>query len=223
MRKRELTFERSYLGNQILQFTTQKIGLDTNILSKITQLYDQMFSKHKRVFAMRFDMRLPAGTDTSDNSAFRRFMTYFIQAEKRAGNDPVYIAVREESETKSVHYHILLLLDGDRTRRSFYHIKLANHIYNLKFGYSEDTYTGMINDCTKDEYGRRHPNAYLINRDDFYQKANNENPSFRQASYLAKASQKNPKERMRELFSSRLEYLNNRELGYTNYAQCGRG
>lgn len=218
-RKRELTFERFYLGKTILQFTTQNIGLDENILFKIYQVYDKMFSKHKRVYAMRFDMRLPAGVDTSDNCAFRRFMAYFMQAERRLGNDPEYCAVREESESKGVHYHILLLLDGNRTRRSFNHIELANRIFNKKFGYPSWKYTGMINDCTKDSYGRRHPNGYLIDRDDYYSPGDtNENSSFRQASYLAKASQKDHTKKMREIFSSRLEYLNNRELGLVNYA-----
>ena len=222
-RERDLTFERFYLGKPILQFTTQKIGLDENILFKISQVYDKMFAKHRRVYAMRFDMRLPTGTDTSDNSAFRRFMAYFMQVERRLGYDPEYFAVREESESKGVHYHILLLLDGDRTRKSYNHIELANRIFNKKFGSPEKKYTGLINDCTKDNYGRKHPNGYLIDRDDYYTRESNENDSFRQASYLAKASQKDHIKRMRELFSSRLEYLNNRELGYTNYAQRGRG
>ena len=211
-RKRTLTFERFYLGTPILQFTTQKIGLDENILFKICQVYDQMFSRHRRVYAMRFDMRLPVGIDTSDNSAFRSFMAYFMQVERRWGYDPEYCAVREESENKGVHYHILLLLDGDRTRKSYDHIDLANRIFNKKFGYPSRKCTGMINDCTKDEYGRKHPNGYLINRDDYYSREGNENASFRQASYLAKASQKNPEKRMRELFSSRLKQLNDQEI-----------
>jgi hypothetical protein len=221
-RERELTFERFYVGKPILQFTTQKIGLDKNILFRIFQLYDYMFAKHGRVYSMRFDLRLPPEVDaSSDNSEFRRFMTYFVQVERRWGNDPMYCAVREESDTKGVHYHILLLLDGNRTRNSYYHIELANKIYNKKFGYPEGKCSGMINDCTKDNYGRKHPNGYLIDRDDYYTSESSENDSFRQASYLAKASQKGHAKRMRELFSSRLEYLNNRELGYINYAKRG--
>ena len=222
-RERELTFERFYLGKPILRFTTQKIGLDENILFKICQVYDQMFSRHRRVYAMRFDMRLPVGIDTSDNSAFRSFMAYFMQVERRWGYDPEYCAVREESENKGVHYHILLLLDGDRTRKSYDHIDLANRIFNKKFGYPSRKCTGMINDCTKDEYGRRHPNGYLIDRDDYYRYENNNNASFRQASYLAKASQKDHQKRMREIFSSRLRYLNDLALGgYMNCATMGR-
>ena len=222
-RERELTFERFYLGKPILQFTTQKVGLDENILFKICQIYDQMFARHRRVYAMRFDMRLPAGIDTSDNSAFRSFMAYFMQVERRSGYDPMYFAVREESENKGVHYHILLLLNGDMTRKSFYHIELANRIFNKKFGYPLRKYTGMINDCTKDEYGRKHPNGYLIDRDDYYTRESNENASFRQASYLAKASQKDHQKRMREIFSSRLRYLNDLALGgYMNCATMGR-
>ena len=222
-RERILTFKRFYLGKPVLQFTTQKIGLDENILFKICQVYDQMFARHRRVYAMRFDMRLPAGIDTSDNSAFRSFMAYFMQVERRCGYDPEYCAVREESENKGVHYHILLLLDGDKTRKSFYHIELANRIFNRKFGYPLRKYTGMINDCTQDEYGRKHPNGYLIDRDDYYTRESHENASFRQASYLAKAAQKNPEKRMRELFSSRLRYLNDLALGgYMNCATMGR-
>ena len=84
-------------------------------------------------------------------------------------------------------------------------------------------YTGMINDCTQDEYGRKHPNGYLIDRDDYYTRESHENASFRQASYLAKAAQKNPEKRMRELFSSRLKQLNDQALGgYMNCATMGR-
>lgn len=221
-RKRELTYERSFLGKPILQFTTQKVGLDEKILFRIHQVFDQMFMRHKRVFSMRFDMSLPVDKETDDNSAFRSFMADFIKTEKRAGYDPMYCAVREFGQEKGVHYHILLLLDGDLTRKSYYHIELANRIYNRKFGYPEGVYTGMINDCSRDSYGRKHPNGYLIDKDAYYSRKSTENASYRQASYLAKDSQKEDIKRMREMFSSRLEYLNNRELGYINYAHNER-
>lgn len=139
MRKREITYEDSFLGNTILQYSKQHIGLDENILMSIMQRYDVMLEKHCRVFAFRFDVHLPKNVEDSDNKDsdnkdFSRFQAHFIKKEKRAGYDPAYVAVREKSDDDGVHYHEVVLVDGNTTDNIFYHIKNANDAFNSEFG-----------------------------------------------------------------------------------------
>jgi len=206
MRERETTYEDSFLGNTILQYSKQHIGLDENILMPILQRYDETLEKHCRVFAFRFDVHLPKNVEDSDNKHFSRFQAHFIKKEKRAGYDPAYVAVREKSDEDGVHYHEVVLVDGNSTSNIFYHIENANDALNSEFGYAPGSKSGLINDCTKDKNGQPQENGVLIERDPSKRK-DAESRSFRHASYLGKVAQKDPSKGTRELFASRLTKL----------------
>lgn len=204
MKERDLTFDKSFLGNSILQFTEKKIGLDENILMKLVERYDDMQERHCKVFAMRFDVHMPEGVATADNDLFRKFQAHFIKKEKRQGYDPAYVAVREISAAGLIHYHELLLVNGSETERIHRHIHNANEALNSTLGYPAGTRSGLINDCTHTRDGKPQKNGILIRRKLPCQENKAENDSFRHASYLAKDEQKDPLKHKHEVFSSRL-------------------
>jgi hypothetical protein len=204
-RKRVLTFAREFFGNPILQFTKQNIGLDADILGTIYEQIDNKLAHCPVTYAMRFDVHMPKDLKVADNRLFSRFQAHFIKKEKRAGYDPSYVAVREESPQGGVHYHEWLLVNGKRTERICNHIKNANEALNSALGYPPGTRSGLINDCTKDRNGKSQRNGIMIDSRS-YLAENQEKDCFRQASYLAKDSQKdNIMKGQHEIFSSRLK------------------
>lgn len=204
-RKRVLTFEREFLGNPILQFTKQNIGLDADILGTIYEQIDNKLAHCPVIYAMRFDVHMPKDLKVPDNRLFSRIQAHFIKKEKRAGYDPSYVAVREESPQGGVHYHELLLVNGKRTERICNHIKNANEALNSALGYPPGTRSGLINNCTRDRNGKEQRNGIMIDSRS-YTAGSREKDCFRQASYLAKDSQKdNIAKGQHEIFSSRLK------------------
>ena len=210
MKKRVLTFEKYFLGNPVLHFTKQKVGLDYDILMTLYNHFDNKISRCPQTYVMRFDVHLPKGMDAADNRLFSKFQAHFIKKEKRAGYDPEYVAVREKSEKSGVHYLEVLFLDGKKTQTRYNHIINANEALNSALGYPAGTRSGLINDCTKTRDGKSQKNGIMIDRRD-YMAANQEKACFKQASYLAKDSQKNTTGKWQhEIFTSRLKPLKKR-------------
>ncbi|MBO4492685.1 MAG: inovirus-type Gp2 protein [Lentisphaeria bacterium] len=208
MKKRNLIFDKVFQDNPVLQFTRQNIGLDADILQKLHEHFDYKIAHCPRTFVMRFDVHMPQGIAEQDNKVFSRFQAHFIKKEKRAGYDPEYFAVREESSNSGVHYHEVLFLDGKKTERIYSHIKNANDALNSTLGLPEGTLSGLINDCTKDRKGKSQRNGIMIERGSCTA-AKSEKDCFRQASYLAKDSQKDSTGKWQhEIFSSRIPASN---------------
>lgn len=211
MKKRNLIFDKVFQDNPVLQFTRQNIGLDADILQKLHEHFDYKIAHCPRTFVMRFDVHMPQGIAEQDNKVFSRFQAHFIKKEKRAGYDPEYFAVREESRNGGVHYHEVIFLDGKKTERIYSHIKNANDALNSTLGLQEGTLSGLINDCTKDRKGKSQRNGIMIDRGSCTA-VNSENDCFRQASYLAKDSQKDSTGKWQhEIFSSRIPTSNKKK------------
>ena len=211
MKKRNLIFDKVFQDNPVLQFTRQNIGLDADILQKIHDIFDYKITHCPRTFVMRFDVHMPKGIAEQDNKVFSKFQALFIKKEKRAGYDPDYIAVREESKNSGVHYHEDLFLDGKKTQRIYNHIKNANDALNSTLGLPKGTLSGLINDCTKNRKGESQRNGIMIDRGSC-SAVNSENDCFRQASYLAKDSQKDSTGKWQhEIFSSRIPSSNKKK------------
>jgi hypothetical protein len=78
----------------------------------------------------------------------------FIEKEKNAGYDPLYISVRELSSEKKTHYHMVLFLDGNKTNNTYQHFENARTVLrNICGDY------GCINECNEG-----HRNGILLDR-----------------------------------------------------------
>jgi len=204
MKERRLTHDNEYKGMDVLQFKKQNVGLDKDILECIYDRMTDMLSRHSKVYAMRFDVKQPEQIPDTSNQWFSEFQAHFVKKEKRAGYDPSYVAVREVTESGRPHYHEYLMVDGNKTEKIHEHIKNANEAMNCTLGIPKDERTGLINDCTRNRKGVRQDNGEQINLKTWLGRDACQ-ASFRQASYLAKESQKEPQKGVRELFASQVK------------------
>jgi len=149
--------------------------MDARIQNIYYNLLIYSLQKHCRVFIVRIDIHLP---QEMDQSLIMDFNHRFIEKEKNAGYDPLYIMVREYSSEKHIHYHMGLFLDGNRTNKPYQHFQNARIILgNICGSY------GCINECNDG-----HRNGIMLERNmtpysELYE-------VLRQISYLAKIKTK---------------------------------
>lgn len=151
----------------------------TRIQNIYYNLLIQSLTKHCKVFVLRIDVALPPEIVLSTISDFTH---RYIEIERRAGNDPLYLTVREISLEGRIHHHLLLFFNGNRTRCSYQHFLNARTILaniTSHYGYGP----GHIDECN-----RGHRNGIMIERntrsyDDLFE-------VLRQSSYLAKTESK---------------------------------
>ena len=153
--------------------------MNETIVSKLDELLIDYIERHCKTFVMRLDVHLPKGMQQDGIMTFNH---RFIEKEKRAGYDPVYVMAREISKKGNVHYHMALFLNGNKTKSIYPHIKNAETVLNNVVG-EEKMDEAWIERCNKG-----HRNGILLKRDAINLKDLREVK--RQSSYLAKLEQK---------------------------------
>lgn len=142
-----LLYANSYQGYDILP--EPEDGNRIDILSRSLALLRTMTENHYRVLAVRFDLRFPDDgyVPHPDNRQIVRFMEAFADYLNGRGLDYAYLWTREQNRGEGrQHYHVLLLLDGDRTR-SFHggHMERATDIWNHVL--RQPGYEGLVHHC----------------------------------------------------------------------------
>ena len=191
--------------------TDEKRGLacDEKILHEIERQFDYAEETKNKIFFMRYDIRFPEGYNHADNGVFREFQSKFMKNLSRKGLKPQYVAVREQSKEKHQHYHVALILDGQKTQSIHNHIATAERLWNLTLRLPEkENGYGLIDDCTTNRNGDKQENGVMLRYDDPWRYDKKES-CFKRASYLAKCTTKgNTPKGQRELFSSRIPKKN---------------
>ena len=199
------TTESTYHGYPIMTDEDRGLSCDTRILDEIEKQFDYADETKNKTFFMRYDVRIPDGVFLEDNKTFRDFQANFIKNLSRKGLKPQYVAVREQSREKHQHYHVALLLDGQKTNSIHNHIQTAERLWESALGLPvrENGY-GLIDDCTTSRTGEKQANGVMLRPDD-PAVAQKKADCFLRASYLAKTNTKGhaPKYQ-REVFSSRI-------------------
>ena len=139
------------------------------------------------------------------NEIFSDFQANFMKNLSRQGLKPQYVAVREQSTEKHQHYHVVVLLDGQKTQSIHNHIQTAERLWDSALGLEprENGY-GLIDDCTTSRTGEKQVNGVMLRADDLDMESKKDD-CFRRASYLAKTNSKgNAPKFKREMFSSRI-------------------
>ena len=204
--KRNLTTAPEYNGSTILTNKEKGQAADTRILDRIDAQFNYAENSKSKTFFFRFDLHFPQEMQApQDNEHFKHFISPFMKNLSRKGLEPLYFAVREQRRSENQHYHVGVLLDGQKTRNSYGHIKTAERLWEHELGLEANGTHGLVNYCDKDKNtGERMINGMMIDAT----KPNYENireSCFRRASYLAKVNQKKmtPKGQ-REYFASKL-------------------
>ena len=191
----DVTYEPTYKGHPINTDEKRKLGCNKKILKKSLGLLNDATEKHNKVLFMRMDVRFPENSKeqyTTDNKQFEGFMNSFNRSLKNNKLDPSYLWVREQSKEKHQHYHLGLLLDGNKTQHIKKHIDKAEELWSKRLGMDHKTNNGLIHDCTKDRDGNQQKNGIMIRDKKKDSDSFNEafDTSFHRISYLAKENTK---------------------------------
>ena len=164
-------FLQSSSSNRVFQ----DYPMDTRIQNIYYNLLILSLQRHCRVFVMRMDIHLPK---EMFQGVIMDFNHRFIEKEKNAGYDPLYIMVRENSSEKNIHYHMVLFLDGNKTNNPYQHFQNARIVLgNICGSY------GCINECNDG-----HRNGIMLERN--MTPYNDLCEVLFQISYVAKKDQK---------------------------------
>ena len=93
-----------------------ELGIYKQVLLRFIAQLDLAYLIHKRLMVYRFDLHLK--NPSNNNKIISSFLNRVKQRLKRNyGLDKIgYLWVREKESAKSQHYHLVLLLDGDKIR-----------------------------------------------------------------------------------------------------------
>ena len=203
--KRNTTTDSTFQGYPILTDAERGLAIDTDIMQKILDQFDYAEQNKSKELFYRFDLHFTQGMQVPpDNEHFKHFISAHQKYLSRQGLSPQYFAVREQGESGHPHYHVMMLLDGQKTQNCYGHIKTAERQWEHELGLEADGTHGLVNYCDKDrQTGKRGANGMMIDpTKDNYEDVKDE--CFKRASYLAKVNQQNAPKGVREVFASRL-------------------
>ena len=205
--KREIkeTLDSHYDNYSIMTDRERGLSCNTEILREIKRQFDYAEESKSKVYFFRYDARFPENMHPKGNEIFSDFQANFMKNLSRQGLKPQYVAVREQSKEKHQHYHVALLLDGQKTQSIHNHIQTAERLWDSALGLEprENGY-GLIDDCTTSRTGEKQVNGVMLRADDPDMESKKDD-CFRRASYLAKTNTKgNAPKFKREMFSSRI-------------------
>ena len=78
-----------------------------------------------KTFVMRMDIHIPEEFEPEKISTFAQ---RFVEIEKNEGYDPTYIVARDGNSDGNRHFHMGLLLDGNKTSETSQHIENAKKV-----------------------------------------------------------------------------------------------
>lgn len=155
-----------------------------SISQKLFELLEEYTRTFSKTMVVRFDVTYPKGlVAVEDNSDISALMKLLIQQCSRNGVSPAYFWVREQSlRSDNQHYHCMLLLDGNKTRRYYPYIESAEKMWGRILNVDPK---GLIHYCDRDPDGNRQANGIILRSDDPNYESKIDTV-VRQAMYLAK-------------------------------------
>ena len=197
-KQRKITTEKTFLGHPIQTDVTKGYACDKRILRAVKRTMDTSQEQSSKTLVIRYDVRYPKGTkvDPDSNATFKSFQSGHCKYLTRKGLKPKYVAVRECDSSPNPHYHVALMLDGQKTQNPIGHLKKAESILARKLGLDPDKNHGLIHSCETPDSPKPYSVMLKRNDDETY------NEVFHSLSYLAKVFTK-PTSSIRELFVSK--------------------
>ena len=196
---KNITYKDTYKGIPIYNSPE---GSSLEILGKTKKLLDTTMRRHNKVNVARCDLSYPASLYAPDNNEdMSKTIEYLKLIFKRQKCKLYYIWVRELSSTGKQHYHLMLLMNGNKIQNPYGVLQKVNEIWGNR------VYTGpapgLVHFC---QPRNERPGNYGITiRRESYDCNQKYRECFLAASYLAKVYSKGeaPK-RVREYGMSRL-------------------
>lgn len=166
MPRLKYTKETNYRGYPVNQ-NGEKIGLIVQYLDRVIDMTEAVLTIHRKVYAIRFDLRFPANFKMKDRangnwneyvSKFFKSLNYRLTSMKnkkgksKGITHPAHAWAREIESSSNPHYHCILLINASKT--SMYPVRIAmQEIWAKVLGDKSLAESGLIEWC--DDYGER--------------------------------------------------------------------
>lgn len=123
--------ESIYRGYPLLPYDGPGAGYHQVIQDRIIDRVEFMFGRFRLVLWVHLVIRFPTEVQAPEgNGCFQFFMEEYRRYLAAQGFHPHFVWVREKHESHNPHYHLLLLLNGDKIR---YYLspEKADYFWNL--------------------------------------------------------------------------------------------
>ena len=179
----------SYNGHQLMTSARYEPAFYLPILQNTEALLNDMIARHSQVFVMMLVLKFPYDSHREyqkDNALLSRFLEAFTRNLDRAGYDPKYLWVREESSYDQVHYHLMIMVNGNKIQDAYGKLLIkAQELWGNCLGVDGP---GYVHHCRTGDYVNEYGGIKIRrNSPEFQQNYAN---CFHWASYLAKCSGK---------------------------------
>ena len=124
-------YEWYWFNESVWNVNAKASGLYTHILRPLLRLYEAILNTHSKVFVYRFDIRVSQYSE--DNTIISGLIRRLKKRIKtHYGLKKVtYFWIREQERSKNQHYHVLLMLDGQKVRHPYQINQWINHYSEL--------------------------------------------------------------------------------------------
>ena len=184
---RNVLIRNTYNDKALSESHKNNQGFYEEILQALESIFEDMTRRNRRVYFSMYGLRFPAGSISrypNDNSLLSKFIEALMRQCKRKNCDAKYLWVRENSSTGQFHYHLVLLLDGNKVQDAKSIMLVATYLWqkcldiNNGFGL---VHVSKIDDHERNYYAK----GIKINKsDDHFQIVYDK--CYQLASYLAK-------------------------------------
>ena len=185
MPKKKTFIDNQYHGTKLSDTPRE---FSCTYMQSIENLLWTMTERHSKVLIARLDLRFPKDHNADkSNRDFSKTMQAVCQEFTRKGYDPQYVAKREQMTSENQHYHVGILLDGNKKRSiSAVRETVEKHwARQLDIPLEEVQQKALVYPCNKAPDGSFRSNGRMIKRGSWEQKTD-EKESLKQLSYLAK-------------------------------------
>ena len=185
MPKKKTFIDNQYHGTKLSDTPHE---FSCTYMQSIENLLWTMTERHSKVLIARLDLRFPKDHNADkSNRDFSKTMQAVCQEFSRKGYDPQYVAKREQMTSENQHYHVGILLDGNK-KRSINAVRetVEKHwARQLDIPLEEVQQKTLVYPCNKAPDGSPRESGRMIKRGSWEQKTD-EKESLKQLSYLAK-------------------------------------
>ena len=96
-------------------------GWMPKLMKAISERFCEALRQHSQILIVRFDLHIPQYTlDNAQISEFMSKLNYWIRSYYQSVNEVRYVWVRELEKAKQQHYHVALMLNGNKIRNPYY-------------------------------------------------------------------------------------------------------
>ena len=112
-------------------------GWMPKLMKVLSERFCAALEQHSQILVVRFDLHVPQYTlDNAQISEFISKLNYWIKGYYKAINEVRYVWVREHEKAKQQHYHVVLMLNGNKIRNPYYIHEKGKEIWSSLRGTS---------------------------------------------------------------------------------------